>query len=596
MTQKLKVAHVATVDLTLRFLLFGQLRRLLDEGYEVATISAPGPWVADLQAAGIRHIAWQHATRAWDVRSDLLAFVELVRILNRERFDLVHTHNPKPGVLGRIAARLAGIPYVVNTVHGLYATPDDPFAKRALVTAVERLAARFSDLELYQSEEDLTWSRTKKIADPHRSALLGNGADISYFDPSHVPSGRVEELKEELGISADACVVGVVGRLVAEKGYRELFAAAKQVRGLMPNVRFLAVGDVNEEKSDSIRPDEIASAGRDVIFTGWREDVRDLLAAMDIFVLPSWREGVPRSAIEAAAMGKPLVLTDIRGCREVARDGLEAILIPPKDESRLAEAITQLVRDRALRERLAPAARRRVVERFDEQKVIDRIVDHYRVLLADKAIRHAEAGPPRVRLARPQDAPALAQLHIHSLPDGFLSSLGERFLRVFYAALARDKGAITLVADGDEGVVGFAAGAASVGDFYRRFFVRRAIPAAIAAGHHLWRPRMLSRAWETARYAGDTGDYPEAELISIGIADSRRGRGLGRQLLEGVLEGLREKGVQEVRVMVGADNESANEFYLRMGFRALGKIAVHRGQLSNLLVTSCHFSQHSSSG
>jgi glycosyltransferase involved in cell wall biosynthesis/ribosomal protein S18 acetylase RimI-like enzyme len=595
MTHKLKVAHVATVDLTLRFLLFGQLRRLLDEGYEVVTISAPGPWVADLQAAGIRHIAWQHATRAWDLRSDLLAFVELVRILRRERFDLVHTHNPKPGVLGRIAARLVGIPCVVNTVHGLYATPDDPFAKRALVTAVERLTARFSHLELYQSEEDLAWSRAKRIADPNRSALLGNGTDLSYFDPGHVPSGRVEELKEELRIPADACVVGVVGRLVAEKGYRELFAAAKQVRGLMPNVRFLAVGDVNEEKSDSIQPDEIASAGRDVIFTGWREDVRDLLAAMDIFVLPSWREGVPRSAIEAAAMGKPLVLTDIRGCREVARDGVEAILIPPKDESRLAEAIIQLVRDRALRERLAPAARRRVLERFDEQKVIDRLVDHYRVLLADKAIRHAEAGPPRVRLARPQDAPALARLHIHSLPEGFLSSLGERFLRVFYAALARDKGAITLVADGDEGVIGFAAGVASVGDFYRRFFVRRAIPAAIAAAHHLWHPKMLSRAWETARYARDTGDYPEAELISIGIADSRRGRGLGRQLLEGVLEGLREKGVREVRVMVGADNDPANEFYSRMGFRALGSIPVHRGQLSNLWVTSCLSSQHSSS-
>jgi ribosomal protein S18 acetylase RimI-like enzyme len=215
--------------------------------------------------------------------------------------------------------------------------------------------------------------------------------------------------------------------------------------------------------------------------------------------------------------------------------------------------------------------------------------------LGRSRIRHAEGGPPRVRLARPQDAPALARLHIHSLPEGFLSSLGERFLRVFYAALATDKGAITLVADGDEGVVGFAAGVTSVGDFYRRFFARRAIPAAIAAAHHLWHPRMLSRAWETARYARDTGDYPEAELISIGIADSRRGRGLGRQLLEGVLEGLREKGVQEVRVMVGADNDPANEFYSRMGFRALGRIPVHRGQLSNLWVTSCRSSQHSSS-
>jgi len=218
-------------------------------------------------------------------------------------------------------------------------------------------------------------------------------------------------------------------------------------------------------------------------------------------------------------------------------------------------------------------------------RMIAKAVLEIRTPLGRSRMSHAQGGSPGIRLARPEDAPALARLHIHSLPDGFLSSLGERFLRVFYAALARDKGAITVVADGGEGVVGFAAGVASVGSFYRRFFARRAIPAAIAAAHLLWHPRTINRAWETARYARNTEDYPEAELISIGIADTWRGQGLGRQLLEGVLEGLREKGVKEVRVMVGADNESANEFYSRMGFRALGRITVHRGQVSNLWVT-----------
>ena len=138
----LKVAHLTTVDLTLRFLLLGQLRRLRDEGFEVTGISAPGPWTAELEAEGIRHLPWPHATRSWDPRADARAFAELLAILRRERFDVLHTHNPKPGVLGRLAGRLTGVPVVVNTVHGLYATPDDRLAKRALVLGMERLAAR----------------------------------------------------------------------------------------------------------------------------------------------------------------------------------------------------------------------------------------------------------------------------------------------------------------------------------------------------------------------------------------------------------------------------------------------------------------------
>ena len=123
-------------------------------------------------------------------------------------------------------------------------------------------------------------------------------------------------------------------------------------------------------KADSLRSRGAATlAGVDVIFTGWRDDVRDLLALMDVFVLASWREGMPRSAIEAAAMGKPLVLTDIRGCREVVRPGVEGLLVPPRSPAALSDAIILLLRDRALRQRMGEAARRRAVERFDERRV-----------------------------------------------------------------------------------------------------------------------------------------------------------------------------------------------------------------------------------
>ena len=184
------------------------------------------------------------------------------------------------------------------------------------------------DLELYQSEEDLAWAGRLRLARKGRSHLLGNGTDTGFFDPAQVPPERAAALRRELGLPADALVVGAVGRLVAEKGYRELFAAARAVRQADPRVRFLAVGTPDLDKADAISEAELAAAAGDVLVTGWRDDVRDLLAVMDVFVLASWREGMPRSAIEAAAMGKALVLTDIRGCREVARHDREALLVP----------------------------------------------------------------------------------------------------------------------------------------------------------------------------------------------------------------------------------------------------------------------------
>ena len=140
MTPAIRVAHVATIDLTLRFLLLGQMQRLRDEGYDVTAISAPGPWTSELEAEGIRFVAWPHATRAWSPGGDVRAFFELVRILRKGGFDLVHTHTPKPGILGRPAARAAGIPCVANTVHGFYARPGDPADRRFAVMTLERIA------------------------------------------------------------------------------------------------------------------------------------------------------------------------------------------------------------------------------------------------------------------------------------------------------------------------------------------------------------------------------------------------------------------------------------------------------------------------
>lgn len=586
MSRAPRVAHVATVDLTHRFLLLGQLRRLRDEGFEVAVISAPGPWVEDLEAEGLRHIPWPHATRSWSLWDDVRAFVELVGILRRERFDLVHTHNPKPGVIGRIAAGLVRVPCVMNTVHGFYATPNDPPAKRYPVVALEWLAARFSDLELYQSEEDLEWARRIRLAGPAKAVMLGNGTDLSAFYPSAVSAERLAALREQLGIEVGAPVVGTVGRLVAEKGYRELFEAARRVRAEVPDVRFLAVGSVDTGKSDVISEAEIGRAAGDVLVTGWREDVRDLLGLFDVFVLPSWREGMPRSAIEAAAMARPLVLTDIRGCREVARDAVEGILVPPRNPGRLAEAILRLLRDPSLRVRMGEAARERAVLRFDERRVAEIVLERSRSLLRRRGLATRSGGPRRIRRARPGDAAAIARIHREALPDAFLPSLGDRFLRRLYRGMASDPRAVALVAENGQGVVGFAAGVPSVGDFYRRFFVRHGIPAAVAAVPHALRPGTMRKVRESATYPDGTAALPESELLSIAVDPAVRSKGIGRVLAQGVVSGLAEVGAREVKVVVGADNEGANRFYEHLGFREAARIKVH-GDPSNVWVIRC---------
>jgi glycosyltransferase involved in cell wall biosynthesis len=385
-TRPSRIAHVTTVDGTLRFILLGQMRLLRQDGFDVTAVSARGPYAHELEAEGIRHIHWPHATRAWDPVSDARAFFELVNILRRERFDIVHSHTPKPNIMGRIAGRLARVPGVVNSVHGYYALPGDSLAKRIPVLALERIAARFSDLELFDSQEDLIWARRIGLVKASRSRFLGNGVDLERFDPSAVSADRLAALRRDLGIPEGTLVVGAVGRLVAEKGYREYFAAAREVHQSMPDTKFVVLGSPDREKADAISESEIERARHDIVFTGWVDDVRDLLALMDVFVLPSWREGQPVSAIEASAMGKPLILTDIRGCREVASDGVEGLLIPPRNSKRLAAAITRLVGSQALRKKLGDAARRRAIDHFDERKIVERLTDEYRKLLSRKGI------------------------------------------------------------------------------------------------------------------------------------------------------------------------------------------------------------------
>lgn len=335
----MKIAHLTTVDLSLRHLLWTQIADAMAAGHELIGISAAGPDVEWLEARGLRHIELEGSTRSMSISGDLRAARHLASILRHERPEVLHTHNPKPGVYGRIVGRLVGVPLVVNTVHGLYATPDDRLTKRAVVYGLEAVASRFSHVELVQNVEDAELMGRLRLAPKRKITVLGNGVDLDRFRPGLLDEPARVSLRDELGLRPTDRVVGTVGRLVAEKGYPELFEAIGRLGD--DDVRLLVVGGDDPEKADALSRHLIERAERSgrVVFAGHRNDVDRLFQVMDLFVLASHREGFPRAAMEAAASGLGIVATDIRGCRQVVADGLTGTLVPVRDPAALAEAI-----------------------------------------------------------------------------------------------------------------------------------------------------------------------------------------------------------------------------------------------------------------
>lgn len=371
------VVHVTTTDMSLDWLLAPQLVAFGDAGYEVVGMSAAGPHVDRLGELGIQHVVVDHFTRSTNPLDDVRSFVELMRHFIRLRPDVVHTHNPKPGILGRIAARLTRTPLVVNTQHGMWAQPTDRRRRRWPVYAAERIAAAFGDVELVQNPEDVSTLTDLLRVPSDRVRLLGNGIDLGRFDPRTVAPGTRARLRAEWGIGDDEVVCLIVGRLVREKGVVELLEAAERLTG---TVRFVIVGPTDSDKSDAVDAAEDADAA--VVFTGQRTDMPECYTAADIFVTASWREGFPRSAMEAAAMGLPTVATDIRGNRQVITHGETGLLVPVRDDEAIAAAVAELATDPARRATMSEAARARAAAEFDQQRVIDRTLDAYGKLAA----------------------------------------------------------------------------------------------------------------------------------------------------------------------------------------------------------------------
>lgn len=395
-----RVAHITTVDQSLHYLLLHQLQTIRACGYEVATISAPGDDVQTLISEGFVHFSVP-MTRSINPVSDLRSIWRLYRLMRRERFTIVHTHTPKASLLGQLAARSARVPIIVNTVHGFYFHDGMNRKARRFYVWMERLSATCSHRILSQNQEDLDTAIRERISSAAKLRLLGNGIDLHDFNPDRFTAKDVLQKGNEIGLLSSCPVVGFVGRLAAKrKGFLDFLAAAKQVRQAIPGVQFLIVGEPDAGKPDAVSPATAIEYGIDDAchFLGHRpnNDLPLLYRLMDVIVLPSAFEGLPRVIMEGAAMGVPAVVSDVKGNREAVEHGGNGLRVPYGDVDAIANAILRILTDDVMARRMAEQAKIVAREQFDEQKVFARVLKEYEQLLRDRNLHVPSTGQPNV--------------------------------------------------------------------------------------------------------------------------------------------------------------------------------------------------------
>ncbi len=372
----LRIAQVATSDVSVRLLLLDQIKALEAAGHQVTAVCAPGPWVESVRGAGVK-VETVPMDREIAPLRDIRSTVALTRLFRERKFDVVHTHTPKAGLIGPLAARLAGVPHVVHTIHGLLFHDRMPRWRQTVFWIPEKITATFCERLLSQSREDMERAVRSRLCSRKKIAYLGNGIDIAHFSQQRVYD-RTEILRG-VGLQASDFVVGSVGRLVKEKGFMELFGAAEILTARYPRIKFVVIGPREADQNDALDNDYMDDLQRRgvVRFVNWCEDMRPCYAAMDIFVLPSYREGIPRACIEAAAMTRPVVASDIRGCREVVLDGDTGLLVPPRDVPRLVEAIETLYKGRDRAAQMGQRGRQHIVQNFSNKDVCRRLCEFY---------------------------------------------------------------------------------------------------------------------------------------------------------------------------------------------------------------------------
>jgi glycosyltransferase involved in cell wall biosynthesis len=374
-----KILQLCAVDMSVEHLLKPLILALISEGHIVHIACSDTGKIKELREQGLYviEVPVERKIKPW---SNVKTIYRLVSLMKKEKYDVVHVHTPVAAVLGRIAAKLAGIKTVIYTAHGYYFHEGMRFFQYKFYYWLEKFFAKyFTDWLLLQSKEDYDLSISHSFKTPSKMIHLGNGVDIhTTFNPERINFKRIEELKKHLSIKKEDVVITFIGRFVKEKGIFDLIDSFQLLKEKYTYVKLLMVGGVSNSERDlesNIELEKRFLENPSIINVGYRKDIPEILALSDIFVLPSYREGLPRSIVEAMAMGKPIIASNIRGCREEVQHGVNGFLFEKGNYIELYEKLNELVENEEKRKLFGKNSREIAVKEFDESVILKKQCD-----------------------------------------------------------------------------------------------------------------------------------------------------------------------------------------------------------------------------
>ena len=384
-----KLIRITTVPLSLKVLLKGQLRFMASNGFDVKGVSSEGEELKEVHEN--EGIAVEAITMSRKVTpfQDLKSLWEMWNFLRKEKPQIVHTHTPKAGIIGMLAARLAGVPHRLHTVAGL-PLMEATGTKRKILNFVEKLTYS-SATRVYPNSKGLyDFILQNNFTQSNKLKIIANGSsngiDTTFFSPDQVTELERVTLREKLNIQPDDFVFVFVGRIVSDKGINELIKAFSQLQAAGNNepvgIKLLLVGGL-ENDLDPLNPETLAeiNQNKDIISVGFQQDVRSFFAIADALVFPSYREGFPNVVMQAGAMGLPSIVSDINGCNEIIIEGENGLIIPSKNVEKLKEKMLTLAKDKNLYTKLKGNSRRMIENRYEQSVVWNALLEEYEGLL-----------------------------------------------------------------------------------------------------------------------------------------------------------------------------------------------------------------------
>jgi capsular polysaccharide biosynthesis glycosyltransferase capM len=376
------------VPISFKVLLKGQLRFMASNGFDVKGVSSEGEELREVHENEGIVMEAINMSRKITPFQDLKSLWEMWNFLRKEKPQIVHTHTPKAGIIGMLAARLAGVPHRLHTVAGL-PLMEATGIKRKILNFVEKLTYS-SATRVYPNSKGLyDFILQNHFTQSNKLKIIANGSsngiNTTFFSPAQVSEIEKVALREKLNIHSDDFVFVFVGRIVSDKGINELikaFSELQTVENKPAGIKLLLVGGL-ENDLDPLNPETLAeiNQNKDIISVGFQQDVRSFFAIADALVFPSYREGFPNVVMQAGAMGLPSIVSDINGCNEIIVEGENGLIIPPKNVEKLKEKMLTLARDKNLYIKLKENSRRMIKNRYEQSMVWKALLEEYEGLL-----------------------------------------------------------------------------------------------------------------------------------------------------------------------------------------------------------------------